>query len=161
MVCVNSTPPFAVQLCKASKGKLTTESISDATAMIEQLGNLVADLRDKRDKRTTVISEELHALEPLEASSNEDAAVQDQMEEAIFWYEKFLGFKTVGGEEGVKFVFNKVDPQSPDRYNLLQCDPHIKDVEKLVTDLNLSDNVVKFLRIIREKFQSSAMNGNQ
>jgi len=60
MVCVNSTPPFAVQLCKASKGKLTTESISDATAMIEQLGNLVADLRDKRDKRTTVISEELH-----------------------------------------------------------------------------------------------------
>jgi len=44
---------------------------------------------------------------------------------------------------------------------VLQCDPHIKDVEKLVTDLNLSDNVVKFLRIIREKFQSSAMNGNQ
>ncbi|KAG2615909.1 kinetochore protein SPC25 homolog isoform X2 [Panicum virgatum] len=165
------TETLSVQLCKASKGKLTTESISDATAMIEQLGNLVADLRDKRDKRTTVISEELHALEPLEASSNEDAAVQDKMEEAIFWYEKFLGFKTVGGEEGVKFVFNKVDPQSPekeysicinfdkDRYNLLQCDPHIKDVEKLVTDLNLSDNVVKFLRIIREKFQSSAMNG--
>jgi len=60
MVCVNSTPPFAVQLCKASKGKLTTKSISDATAMIEQLGNLVADLRDKRDKLTTVISEELH-----------------------------------------------------------------------------------------------------
>jgi len=153
------TETLSVQLCKASKGKLTTESISDATAMIEQLGNLVADLRDKRDKRTTVISEELHALEPLEASSNEDAAVQDKMEEAIFWYEKFLGFKTVGGEEGVKFVFNKVDPQSPDRYNLLQCDPHIKDVEKLVTDLNLSDNVVKFVRIIREKFQSSAMNG--
>jgi len=153
------TETLSVQLCKASKGKLTTESISDATAMIEQLGNLVADLRDKRDKRTTVISEELHALEPLEASSNEDAAVQDKMEEAIFWYEKFLGFKTVGGEEGVKFVFNKVDPQSPDRYNLLQCDPHIKDVEKLVKDLNLSDNVVKFVRIIREKFQSSAMNG--
>ena len=102
----------------------------------------------------------------------------------------------------MKFVLNKLDPQSPekeyslcinfdkDRYNcelkllmrfcqlplliphspfftfffvtaVLQCDPHIKDVEKLVKDLNLSDNVVKFVRIIREKFQSSAMNGNQ
>ncbi|PUZ63662.1 hypothetical protein GQ55_3G085700 [Panicum hallii var. hallii] len=166
------TETLSVQSCKESKGKLTTESISDATAMIERLGNSVADLRDKRDKRTTVISELLQALEPLEANTNEDAAVREKMEEAVFWYEKFLGFKIVGGEEGVKFVFNKVDPQSPereysfcinfdkDRYNsVLECDPHIKDVEKLVKDLNLSDNVVKFVRIIREKFQSSAMNG--
>ncbi|XP_025808861.1 probable kinetochore protein SPC25 isoform X3 [Panicum hallii] len=137
-----------------------------------QLTETLSDLRDKRDKRTTVISELLQALEPLEANTNEDAAVREKMEEAVFWYEKFLGFKIVGGEEGVKFVFNKVDPQSPeteysfcinfdkDRYNsVLECDPHIKDVEKLVKDLNLSDNVVKFVRIIREKFQSSAMNG--
>jgi len=169
--CVNSTPPFAVQLREQSKGKLATESISDATARIKRLGNLVADLRDKRDEHTAVVSEQLQALETLEASSNEDAAVRDKIEEAIFWYEKFLGFKIVVGEEGVKFVLNKLDPQSPekeyslcinfdkDRYNLLQCDPHIKDVEKLVKDLNLSDNVVKFVRIIREKFQSSAMNG--
>ena len=40
------------------------------------------------------------ALETLEASSNEDAAVRDKIEEAIFWYEKFLGFKIVVGEEG-------------------------------------------------------------
>ncbi|KAG2624087.1 kinetochore protein SPC25 homolog isoform X3 [Panicum virgatum] len=162
---------LSVQLREESKGKLATESISDATARIKRLGNLVADLRDKRDEHTAVVSEQLQALETLEASSNEDAAVRDKIEEAIFWYEKFLGFKIVVGEEGVKFVLNKLDPQSPekeyslcinfdkDRYNLLQCDPHIKDVEKLVKDLNLSDNVVKFVRIIREKFQSSAMNG--
>jgi kinetochore protein Spc25, animal type len=40
------------------------------------------------------------ALEPLEANTNEDAAVREKMEEAVFWYEKFLGFKIVGGEEG-------------------------------------------------------------
>lgn len=44
---------------------------------------------------------------------------------------------------------------------MLECDPHIKDVEQLVKDLNLSDDVAKFLRIIREKFQSSDMNGTQ
>ncbi|XP_004960528.1 kinetochore protein Spc25 isoform X1 [Setaria italica] len=163
---------LSIKSCKESKGKLTTESISDATAMVEGLGNLVADLRDKRDKRTAVISEQLQALEPLEAKSNEDAALWEKIEEAVLWYGKFLGFQIVGRDEGVKFVFNKIDPQSPekeysfcinfdkDRYNsVLECDPHIKDVEELVKDLNLSDHVVKFLRIIREKFQSSAMNG--
>jgi len=57
--CVNSTPPFAVQLREESKGKLATESISDATARIKRLGNLVADLRDKRDEHTAVVSEQL------------------------------------------------------------------------------------------------------
>ncbi|OEL29017.1 hypothetical protein BAE44_0009965 [Dichanthelium oligosanthes] len=166
------TETLSVQSRKESKCKLTSESISGATAMIEQLGSSVTDLRVKRDKRTRVISEQLQALEPLEAKSNEDAALLDKIEQAISWYEKFLGFQIVAGEEGVKFVFNKIDLQSPekeysfcitfdkDRYNsVLECDPHIKDVEELVKDLNLSDHVVKFLRIIREKFHSSAMNG--
>ncbi|CAN6336066.1 unnamed protein product [Urochloa humidicola] len=166
------TETLSVQLRKESKGKLTTESISDAIAMIERLGNSVADLRDKRDKHTAVISEQLQALGPLEAKSNEDGALQEKIEEAVSWYEKFLGLQIVGQEEGVKIVFNKIDPQSPekeysfclkfdkDKYNsVLECDLHIKDIEELLKDLNLSDHTTKFLRIIREKFQSSAMNG--
>ncbi|CAN6326420.1 unnamed protein product [Urochloa humidicola] len=165
------TETLSVQLCKESKSKLSTESISDAIAMIEQLSISVSDLKDKRDKRTVLISDQLQALGPLEAKSNEDAALLEKIEEAVSWYEKFLGLQTVGQEEGVKFVFNKIDQQSPekecsfcinfdkDKYNLLKCDPHIKDVEELLKDLNLSDHVTKFLRIIREKFQSSTMNG--
>ncbi|CAL4896091.1 unnamed protein product [Urochloa decumbens] len=165
------TETLSAQLCKESKGKLTTESISDSIAMIEQLSILVADLRDKRDKRTTVISEQLQAVGPLEAKSNEDAALHEKIEEAVSWYKKFLGLQIVGQEEGVKFVFDKIDPQNPekeysfcinldkDRYNLLECDLRIRDIEELLKDLNLSDHVSKFLRIIREKFQSSAMNG--
>ncbi|CAL4903291.1 unnamed protein product [Urochloa decumbens] len=165
------TETLSVQLRKESKGKLTTETISDATAMIERLGNSVVDLRDKRDKRTAFISEQLQALGPLEANSNEDGALQEKIEEAVSWYKKFLGLQIVGQEEGLKFVFDKIDPQSSekeysvcinfdkDKYNLLECDPHIKGVEELLKDLNLNDHITKFLRIIREKFQFSAMNG--
>lgn len=82
------------------------------------------------------------ALAPLEAKSNEDAALQEKIEEAIFWFEKFLGFQILGQDkgkqstnfmlrlalasriekqapcflrQGVKFVFNKIDPQSPEK----------------------------------------------
>lgn len=165
------TDALSLQLRNEAKSKATTESISDAAARNEQLRSSVADLRHKRDKRTAVLSEQLRALEPLEEKSNEDSALQEKIEEAVSWYEKFLGFKIIGGEEGVKVVFDKIDPQSPEkeysfclcfdggRYNLIRCDPHIQDVEELVQDLHLSDHLVKFFGIIREIFQSSDMNG--
>ncbi|KAF8725636.1 hypothetical protein HU200_020178 [Digitaria exilis] len=166
------TETLSIQSRRESKVKLTTESISDTTTMIERLSNSVTDLRDKRDKRTAVLTEQLQALEPLEAKCREDAARQEKIEVAVSWYEKFLGLKITGREDGVKFVFNKIDLQNPekeysfcinfdkDKYNLLGCDVHIKDVDQLVKDLNSSDHLFKFLRIVREKFQSSAMNAS-
>lgn len=44
---------------------------------------------------------------------------------------------------------------------MLECDVPIKDVEELMKGLSLSDDLAKFLRIVRENFQSSAMNGNR
>ncbi|KAJ1261213.1 hypothetical protein BS78_09G011000 [Paspalum vaginatum] len=161
----------SLQLRNEARRTATTGSIADATAMNEQFGNAVADLRDKRGRRAAVISEQLQALELLEAKSGDDAALREKIEEAILWYEKFLGFQIVVGQEGVNFVFSKIDTQIPEKEysfclhfgrdgnNLIRCDPHIKDIEELVKDLHLSDNVVKFVRIAREKFQSSAITG--
>jgi kinetochore protein Spc25 len=71
----------------------------------------------------------------------------------------------------VKFVFSKIDIQNPDneysfciklnkdRYNLLQCTPFLKDSEELVKDLNCSNDLFKFVRIMRERFQAAAING--
>ncbi|XP_062181118.1 kinetochore protein SPC25 homolog isoform X2 [Phragmites australis] len=157
---------LSVKLRKESKLKLTEGSFSSATAINEQLKNSLIDQRNKRDQYAAVISDQLQALE---AKSTEDATWQENIEEAVLWYDKFLGFKVVGGK-GVKFVFNKIDSQNlvkeysfcinldKDRYNLLQCDPHVKDIEELVKDLNLNDDLFKFVRTAREKFQTSTVN---
>ncbi|KAL6619807.1 hypothetical protein ACP70R_034946 [Stipagrostis hirtigluma subsp. patula] len=158
----------SVKLRMESKDKLTRELISTSVAKIEELKKLVSDSRNKIDKLAAVISDQLLDLEALEAKSNKDAAWQEKRVEAFSWFEK-LGIKVIVGK-GVKFVFNQIDPQCPeeysftldidnDRYNLLQCDPHIKDIEELVKDLNLGSDFYKFVRIVREKFQDITVNG--
>lgn len=44
---------------------------------------------------------------------------------------------------------------------VIECDPHVKDIEELAKDLDLNEHLFKFARMAREKFQSSFMNGNQ
>ncbi|KAL5221295.1 hypothetical protein ABZP36_026008 [Zizania latifolia] len=159
---------LSIQVSKGTKYELTGESISNATATNEQLRSVVVDQRVRRDEYANVMSNQLEAIEAFEANSA--ATGKKNIEEAIMWYKKFLGFQVVGSE-GVKFVFNKIDLQNPDvecffciklnkdRYNLLQCNPFLKDSEELVKDLNCTNNLFKFVRIMRERFQAAAING--
>lgn len=162
---------LSVKASKESKYQLTKETISSTAAINEKLEGMVTDQRNKRDHHAAVISNHLEAVEALEAKFIEDETRMKEIEEAVIWYSKFLGFQVVGGE-GVKFIFNKIDLQSPDkeysvtlklakdRYNLLQCDPSIKDSEELMKDLNLTNDLFKFVRIVRERFQAEAATVN-
>ncbi|VAH70284.1 unnamed protein product [Triticum turgidum subsp. durum] len=157
---------LSTQLKKESECKLTSESISNATATNEQLRGLLLDQRARRDEFANVISHQLQAIEALEA--NVDVMGKKNLDEAIMWYNKFLGFRVVAGE-GVKFVFSKVDMQSPDdeysfcikvnkdEYSLIQCTPLLKDTEELVKDLNCTNDLFKFVRIMRARFQAAAI----
>ncbi|XP_066362836.1 kinetochore protein SPC25 homolog [Miscanthus floridulus] len=158
-----------LQSSKESKRKRATESILEATATNERLRSLVADSREKRDLRNAITSEELKALESLEAESKEDTERDENArKKALLWYDKFLGFRVIGGEGDVKFVYNKIDPQRPEKeysfrvspsLQFIECDPHVKDIEELAKDLDLNKHLFKFARMAREKFQSSFMNG--
>uniref|UniRef100_A0ACD5XEJ0 Uncharacterized protein n=1 Tax=Avena sativa TaxID=4498 RepID=A0ACD5XEJ0_AVESA len=159
---------MSAQVKKGSECKLTTESISNATTTNEQLRSLVSDQRARRDEYANVISHQLEAVEALEA--NFDVVGKKSLDEAIMWYSKFLGFRVVAGE-AVKFVFNKVDMQSPDNeymfcikvnndeYSLIECVPLLKDLEELVNDLNRSNDLFRFVRIMRARFQAAATKG--
>ncbi|EMS54421.1 hypothetical protein TRIUR3_00722 [Triticum urartu] len=113
------------------------------------------------------------AVEALEATSDEDDTWRKDIEKSLCWYQNLLGFQAVDGGEGVKFVFDKVDLQSPekefsfslkfdsDRYtSVLRCSPPVEDSEELMKDLNLTNDLVKFVRIIRQRFQAAALNGD-
>uniref|UniRef100_A0A0D9VAW2 Kinetochore protein SPC25 n=1 Tax=Leersia perrieri TaxID=77586 RepID=A0A0D9VAW2_9ORYZ len=129
---------MSIQVCKRTTYELTGESISSATATNEQLRSLVMDQRARRDEYAIVISNQLEAIEELEAKS--DATGKKNIDEAILWYRKFLGFKVVGGE-------------------VLQCVPFMKDSEELVKDLNCSNDLFKFVRTMRERFQAATVIG--
>ncbi|KAL6864791.1 hypothetical protein ACP4OV_015942 [Aristida adscensionis] len=155
---------LSVKLRMESKYKLIVEMISTKAATTEKLNSMVLGLRNKRDRYSRIISEQLQELEALEAECNKDAGL---IEAALSWYEK-LGIKLVVAK-GVKFVFNQIDLQCPEKEysvciyvdkggpKLLQCDPQIKDMEELVKDLN-SNDICKFLRTARETFQGSTLN---
>ncbi|XP_072959412.1 kinetochore protein SPC25 homolog [Typha angustifolia] len=161
---------LAVKTCKVSKYTAISEYLSNIIARGEQLKKIVADQRRKRDEYASVISKQIGAVEALEEKSNQDAMGREDIEEAIMWYYKVLGFRAVGGE-GVKFIFNKIDSKDAekeysftirlddDKYNLLHCDPYIEDINELIKDLNKTNDLFKFVRIMREKFQAATLNG--
>uniref|UniRef100_A0A0D9WBY5 Kinetochore protein SPC25 n=1 Tax=Leersia perrieri TaxID=77586 RepID=A0A0D9WBY5_9ORYZ len=166
---IHAVEALSNKVSRESECQLAKETISSTTAIYEKLKSLVTDNRNKRDQRTTVISNHLEAVEALEAKCKEDETHWKSIEEAVLWYSKFLGFQVVGGE-GVKFIFNKVDLENPDkeysvtlkldkdRYTLLQCYPSIKDCEELMKDLNLTNDLFKFVRTVRQRFQAEAAN---
>lgn len=163
---------LSLKLATESKCERIRESISASAATSEQLSDLLTDQRNRSERHAAVISNVLEAVEAFEAKNDEDYTWMKDMEKSVCWYQKCLGFQAVDGGEGVKFVFDKVDLQSPekefsfslkfdkDRYTLLQCSPPVEDSEELMKDLNLTNDLVKFVRIIRQRFQAAALNGD-
>ncbi|KAF8646878.1 hypothetical protein HU200_065684 [Digitaria exilis] len=160
---------LSVQTTKRSKHKLMGESILNTTATNEKLRSLLMDQRARKEEYVNDISNQLQAIESLEAES--DVKEDKNLEKAIMWYNKFLGFQVVRGE-GVKFVFNKIDLQSPnkeysfciklmeERYILVKCVPFVDGSKELLKDLNCSNDLYKFVRTMRERFQIATISEN-
>ncbi|XP_039850947.1 kinetochore protein SPC25 homolog [Panicum virgatum] len=146
------------------------DSILNTTATNEQLRSLLMDQRATRDEYVNAISNQSQAVESIKAES--DAKGDKNLDNAIMWYDKFLGFQVVGGE-GVRFVFSKIDMQSPDkeysfciklideRYILVHCAPFVHGSEELVKDLNCNNDLYKFVRTMRERFQIATISGSR
>lgn len=43
--------------------------------------------------------------------------------------------------------------------SVLDCDPHLDDVKELILELNRTNGLFKFVRIMRQKFQEAAAQG--
>ncbi|KAF6148422.1 hypothetical protein GIB67_038777, partial [Kingdonia uniflora] len=101
--------------------------------------------------------------------TNQGIRHKEHIQDAISWYNKFLGFRVEGGH-GVKFIFNNINSsQNPneeysftlrhadDNYTLLDYDPYLGDMKEFIQELNQTNGLFKFVRIMREKFQATTL----
>ncbi|XP_021889045.1 probable kinetochore protein SPC25 [Carica papaya] len=118
------------------------------------------------------MSQESLALAALEEKASQDIENKADAQDCILWYNRVLGLQIEGGH-GVRFNFTDINPQNPkeeyfftvrhanDTYTLLDCAPHVNDIKELIQELNGTNGLFRFVRIMREKFQEVAEHGIQ
>ncbi|EXB93575.1 hypothetical protein L484_014567 [Morus notabilis] len=156
---------LSVKNRKEAKRIALIDSLTASKARVEELKMKVHDQRAKRDAYAAIISKQLSVSEETNCQ-NEKGEIQ----EAISWYNRVLGFHVEGGH-GVRFIFKNISMKNPneefsftirhadDTYTLLDCDPHLDDVKELILELNRMNGLFKFVRIMRQKFQEAAAQG--
>ncbi|KAK9113682.1 hypothetical protein Syun_020479 [Stephania yunnanensis] len=161
---------LAVKTRKEAKRMALADSISATKARIEELNKTLHDQRERKDEYASILSRQLLALETLEGKANEGNEDKEEFMKAISWYNEVLGFRIEGGH-GVKFIFNKINLKDPeeeysftvrhanDTYSLLDCNPSLADTKALMQEMNQTNGLFKFVRIMREKFQAVATTG--
>ncbi|KAL2492582.1 Kinetochore-Ndc80 complex [Abeliophyllum distichum] len=161
---------LAVKTRKEAKQMIMRDSISDTKARIEELKEIVENQRAKKDEYADIISQQSEALAAYEEKCNQNSEHKEQIEEAISWYNKVLGFHIECGH-GVKFIFTNINLENPNEqysfvirheneiYTLLDCNPPLNGTRDLISELNKSNGLFKFVRKMREKFQEIAAHG--
>lgn len=162
---------LAVKTHKEAQQIATRDSISSMKGRIEELGRAAQVQKARRDEFAAIISQQSLALVVSEDKEKEDNERRGGVQEAISWYNRCLGFHIKGGH-GVKFTFTNVSAQNPneeysftirhanDTYTLLDCNPPINGTKDLIHDLNRTNGLFKFVRIMRQKFQEAAAHGS-
>ncbi|XP_057817875.1 kinetochore protein SPC25 homolog isoform X2 [Cryptomeria japonica] len=160
----------AVKESKNQEWVANAELLSSTKSRTEDLTKMKQILSERRHEREMIISEQLTALTMLEESNQPDLRFKRGHQEAVAWYNRALGFRIECGH-GIKFIFVNVDQVSParefsfsirhcrrnDRYTLLDCDPSFEGTRELLDELNQTNDLFKFVRVMRKKFQELSL----
>ncbi|TQD96801.1 hypothetical protein C1H46_017533 [Malus baccata] len=156
---------LAVKTRKEAKRMALMEAIEARKARIGVLKRTVQDQRAKREEYAAILSQQY-----FESEENCMADRKDEIKEAISWYNRVLGFYVEGGH-GVKFTFKNISLKNPDQefcftvrhandtYTLLDCDPYLNETKEMIRELNRTNELFKFARDMRVKFQDAAAQG--
>ncbi|XWS60777.1 hypothetical protein CRYUN_Cryun07bG0066000 [Craigia yunnanensis] len=163
---------LAAKTRKEAKQMATRDSISAIKARVGELKRTVQVQSGRRNEYEAIMSQQSLALAKTEEEAKHEIEENEEIQEAISWYNRVLGFQIEGGY-GVKFTFNDINIKNPkqecsftirhanDAYSLLDCDPHLNSIKELINELNRTNGLFKFVRIMREKFQEAAAIGLQ
>ncbi|XP_020225812.1 kinetochore protein SPC25 homolog isoform X2 [Cajanus cajan] len=161
---------LAVKTRREAKRMALKDAIDSARGRVEDLKTSIQKRRTEQEECATVVSQHRLVLAASEQKSNESIE-QDEVQEAISWYNRVLGFHVEGGH-GVKFTFKNINVDNPneeyfftirhedDTYTLLNCEPSLKDIDELIHELNKTNGLFKFVRTMRKKFQEAVAQGS-
>lgn len=162
---------LAVRAKQEAKLSATEQSISTANARIQLLEKQINDQRERRDEYASIISQQQLVLNALEEKSEDDLLEMKNINDLIMWYRRVLGLSIEGGAAGVKYAFSNINEKNMndqytftvkldgDTYSLVNCDPDVEDISTLMKDLNKTNDLFEFVRIMREKFKDAALKG--
>ncbi|KAL3628875.1 hypothetical protein CASFOL_027921 [Castilleja foliolosa] len=152
---------LSVKTKKEAKRMAMMESISAMKARFQELNGLVEDQRKRKDEYSAIMFQQFEALTAHKEKCTQNREHMEQIEEAISWYNRILGFRIEPGC-GVKFIFTNINRDNPDEeysfitrhendiYTLLNCVPHLSDTKEMVNELNKTNGLFKFVRTMRE-----------
>ncbi|XP_061360385.1 kinetochore protein SPC25 homolog isoform X2 [Gastrolobium bilobum] len=162
---------LAVKTRKEAKRMALMDAIASAKARVEDLNTSIQEQRTKKQEYAAFLSQQSSALTAFEGSLNESIEHKDETQEAISWYNRVLGFYVKGGR-GVKFTFKNINLNNPNEeffftichesnsYTLLICEPFLSDIKELINELNRTNGLFKFVRVMRKKFQAAVAQGS-
>ncbi|CAA7056486.1 unnamed protein product [Microthlaspi erraticum] len=159
---------LAVKTRKEARQMGLRDSISATQSRIEVLRRSLQLQKSKREEYAKVISQQLQGLSVSKENAGKVTEDKAGIHEAISWYNQALGFHVEAGH-GVKFTFTNVDAKRPTRefsftvhygndiYTLLDCNPQLNDVEEMVQELNKTNDLFGFVRLMRDKFLKTTL----
>ncbi|XP_057988528.1 kinetochore protein SPC25 homolog isoform X2 [Hevea brasiliensis] len=155
----------------------TTSTLDETLQNQGKLGKLKSSLREAEDDFVKVLAVKTRKEAKQLAIRDSISATRARIEEL----ERTLQVQRARRDEyaaimsqqsvGVKFTFNYINVSNPyeeynftirheeDTYSLLACKPHLNDTKDLIRELNRTNGLFKFVRIMREKFQEAASLG--
>ncbi|QCD81038.1 kinetochore protein Spc25 [Vigna unguiculata] len=162
---------LAVKTRKEAKRMALVDAIASTKASVEELNASIQEQRAKKQEYAAIISQQSLALAASEGKLNESVEQEDETQEVISWYNRVLGFHVKGGR-GVKFTFKNINMNNPneeyfftilhekDTYSLLSCEPSLSETKELIHELNNTNDLFKFVRVMRTKFQEAVAQGS-
>ncbi|CAF2087085.1 BnaA06g20830D [Brassica napus] len=160
---------LAVKTRKEAKQMGLRDSISATQSRIQLLKRSLQLHKSNKEEQSKTIS---HRLQGLSVSKDNAGSKltgnKSNIDDAISWYNHALGFHVEAGH-GVKFTFTNIDAKRPTRefsftvhygndiYTLLDCNPQLDDMDEMVQELNTTNDLFGFVRLMRDKFQKATL----
>ncbi|KFK28032.1 hypothetical protein AALP_AA8G463000 [Arabis alpina] len=159
---------LSVKNCKEAKQMAIRGSLTATQSRIEVLGRTLNLQRCKRDDHKAIISQQLQGLSISMDNTGKVIEGKADIQEAISWYNRVLSFSVEVGH-GVKFTFVNIHANNPTRefsfivhygdgsYTLLDCHPKLNEIKELLQELNTTNNLFRFVRLMRDGFMKTAL----